>query len=334
MRSGYRDWLQRQGYDAGTVQTQLSRAARIEQSYGSLDQHYANDRLRSLISTFAYSVDDARNGRANPTKLQISGDLRNNLASYKSTLLWYARYCEAPSAEGTASEQITPRVSTREPRKTFEVQPGAKTLRDFGLDGRAALEAIISGSQYGTMAQAVASLTLFSHPDTVRQTEGRALFPTVRDQRRVGQYDVVDGRVVMLDDNRSPTAAFLWANNLTRRGSDTQFNHVYASSLDPDAYCALPNICMTPAFIAKLTDTSEEVRALLKYRSFKLYGWTPRGQDAPTCPANYEVLEWAAPLPPVTDVKATLERAMLSKPKDRTVVAARRLGWLFGTPVT
>ena len=139
----------------------------------------------------------------------------------------------------------------------------------------------------------------------------------------------------MLDDNKSPTDAFLWANALGRRGRDTQFNHVYAVSSDADAYTSLANICMTPAFLAKLTDTSSEVRALLAYRSFDLYGWKPASFDPPARPEDYAALEWAAPLPPVPNVEDQLRRAMERKPKDRTVMAAEALGWLFGTaPLT
>ncbi len=86
---------------------------------------------------------------------------------------------------------------------------------------------------------------------------------------------------------------------------------------------------MTPAFIAKLTDTSDEVRRLLKYRCYQLYEWVPQGHVPPPRPPEYEVLEWAAPLPPVEDVRAALETAMASKTKDRTVMAAREIGWLF-----
>ena len=203
-------------------------------------------------------------------------------------------------------------------------------MAEFDFDGQAALSALISASKYKTVAQAVASLTVFSHPETVAQTGGRALFPSIRGVP--GQYTEIDGRRLLLDDNKSPTDAFLWANALGRRGRDTQFNHVYAVSGDVDAYTALPNICMTPAFLAKLTDTSADVRALLAYRSLDLFGWKPTGFDAPERPDGYAALEWAAPLPPVPDLRGHLLRVMARRPKDRTVLAADRLGWLFGGP--
>ncbi|MFT4252619.1 MAG: hypothetical protein QM608_09060 [Caulobacter sp.] len=331
----YRDWLRSQAYDEGTIAAQLYRVARIEQHYGPLDGHYRQDGLTSLVEQLSYSTEDKRLDRPNPSRIPFVGDIRNNLASYKSAVLWYRRYKnnqDAPGDQPAPALDARPKVRTAGPkaRPHDSIRPERRrTLVDFGLDGQAALEAVIAGSQYRTIAQAVASLTLFSHPATVRQTQCKALFPTIRNQKRVGQYDLHEGRMVLLDDNKSPTDAFLWANGINRRGPDTQFNHVYANSLDMDAYTALPNLCMTPAFIAKLTDTNEHVRALLCYRSHQLYGWLPKGATPPEKPEEYEILEWAAPLPPVADVRATMERAMASKPKSRTVIAARRLGWLF-----
>ena len=61
-----------------------------------------------------------------------------------------------------------------------------KTLHDFELNGYTALEELIRASVYTSIEQAVASLTLFSHPDTVRQTACKALFPTIRNAARPG----------------------------------------------------------------------------------------------------------------------------------------------------
>lgn len=338
MKRIYGDWLKRRGYDGGTIGAQLYRVARVEEHYGDLDRHFDRDACRSLVAELTYSTQDERRGRPNPSKIPFVGDVRNNLASYKSSVLWYARFRESEGASPTEAAEPFPASSRgrpaarREKPARREPREGARTLADFNLDGRAAFEAIVATSQYGTLSQAVASLTLFSHPATVRQTGGKALFPAVRNQRRVGEVDVLDGRRVLLDDNKSPTDAFLWANGLGRRGADIQFNHVYAASGDADAYTALPNICMTPAFIAKLTDGSEPIRRLLRFRSHQLYGWTPGGREAPERPEDYETLEWAAPLPAVEDVRATMKAAMATKPKDRTVLAARELGWLFGDP--
>lgn len=348
MRSDYEAWLRAQGYDEGTITAQLHRTGRVEKHHGDLDQHFAHDRLESVLALLRYSTEDQRNVRANPTKLPINGNLRNNLASYRNAVALYRRFLNgetidkrvlpplAGGAEGEAPRGGPPAASTpnlrAKPLHPDPVPPEhARTLAEFNLDGQAALAALIAASRYRTVAQAVASLTLFSHPRTVAQTGGKALMACIRGQPNTWAcHD--DGRELFVDDNKTPADFFRWCNGLPSRARDTQINHVWQASRDPDAYTALPNLCMTPAFLAKLTDTDEEVTALLKHRSFDLYGWTPAGFDEPPRPAGYAALEWAAPLPPVPDLAARLRHRFTRRPKDRAVVAASRIGWLFGEP--
>ena len=158
------------------------------------------------------------------------------------------------------------------------VLPSAPSAREisfhaFQLDGFKALTAVIAGSPYKTVENAVAALCVFSHPQTVRQTKYQPLVRTVR-MRNIGQRGKIGefkGEQVGFDDNKSPTDAFLWCNALARP-RDVQFNHVYPVSHDPESYTCLANICMGPEFIAKLTDTHKHIRRLLEYRSFELYG--------------------------------------------------------------
>ena len=84
MKEGYRRWLEQQKYDAGTINAQMYRAARVEEHHGNLDDHYASDHMVSLIDTLRYSTDDKRHNRPNPSKIPFEGDIRNNLASYRS----------------------------------------------------------------------------------------------------------------------------------------------------------------------------------------------------------------------------------------------------------
>ena len=92
MRESYREWLQSQKYVEGTIQAQLYRAGRVEEHYGDLDQHYDNDRLKSVITQLQYSSDDARRSKPNPTKIPIKGDVRSNLASYRDAVARYRRF--------------------------------------------------------------------------------------------------------------------------------------------------------------------------------------------------------------------------------------------------
>lgn len=91
MKPAYRNWLEQQDYAAGTVQTQLHRAGRVEECYGDLDEHYERDQLRSVIDELKYSTGDERRNKPNPSKIPFNGNARNNLASYRNAA---ERYCK------------------------------------------------------------------------------------------------------------------------------------------------------------------------------------------------------------------------------------------------
>ena len=205
------------------------------------------------------------------------------------------------------------------------------SLHDVDLDGFAALGALIEASVFKSLPQAVASLTVFSHPLTVAQTGVQALFPIVRKMGSRGSVELLGDRLVGYDDNTSPTEAFLWANQLKHRPRDLQFNHVYSRSDDPDCYTNLANICVSPSFLAKLTDTDPRVQELLRFRSFDLYGWHPVDEIQPEEPGDYGDLKWVEPLPANDDVRTDLTR-QIQKRNNRTTRMVSQTGWLWGAP--
>jgi hypothetical protein len=206
------------------------------------------------------------------------------------------------------------------------------TLGDCRFDGGKALELIIEKSAYGGLLQAVASLALFSHPETVAQTQGHALFRIVRgpipQRGHIVPFD--DGKEVLLDDNTGPTDAFLWANQI-RRGaySDVQFCHIWQNSGNPRSYTNLANICVLPAFLAKLSDTHAEINTVLKQRVLEFYGWHPHTETVPSVDRQLTNLEWAPFLPANLNVERTVRDEMRTKAKSRTTISASRIGWLF-----
>ncbi len=186
-------------------------------------------------------------------------------------------------------------------RRPGVARPRARTV----LDGVEQLRAMVALAGYPSIVAAVAQHAVFLHPDTVAQTRGQALFPTIRDMGRRRQVGVLDdGRRVLFDDNRSPTDAFLWSSGL-RRGRDVQFNHVWTEARNPDTYTALWNLFATPAFLAKTTDTANhpEVTAALRFRAFQLYGHRPAVVPEPAEPAGYRDLVWAPFPDPVATSK-------------------------------
>lgn len=208
------------------------------------------------------------------------------------------------------------------------------------LDGAESLRDVLRRAGYRTELEAVAGHTVFLHPETVAQTNGAALFPVTRTKDLARRGSIVEGphgRRVMLDDNRSPTDGFVWAAQ-QRRGPDLQFNHLFkvavesdTYSADPDIYTALWNICVTPAFLAKLTDVKHHahVLAALQRRSFDLYGYLPAGQRAPEPPDGYGSLAWRDCPSPVADLERVLRRQLNRAPRSRPAQACREIGWYF-----
>ena len=102
---------------------------------------------------------------------------------------------------------------------------GRLSLRDFSLNGSTALEFILKESPYGSLAQAVASLALFTHPATVAQTQAQALFRIVRGPipQRGHIVSFHDGRSVLLDDNTGPTVVV--SGYPRKNGSDEKWRN-------------------------------------------------------------------------------------------------------------
>lgn len=92
MKETYREWLEQQQYASNTVQAQIHRAGRVEECYGDLDRHYDRDELRSVINELKYSREDERRDKTNPSKIPFSGNIRNNLASYRNAIERYCRF--------------------------------------------------------------------------------------------------------------------------------------------------------------------------------------------------------------------------------------------------
>jgi hypothetical protein len=205
-----------------------------------------------------------------------------------------------------------------------------KTLTDFRYDGENAIETLLVNSEYGSVEQAIASLTLFTHPHTVKQTSNRALFRIRRYKAGEKRKEILQTERVVLCDNLSPAEAFLWANGLTRNKlRETQYNHVYQRAYDPEYYTSLANICVTPAFLGKLTDKSKKVKQLLKYRVWIEYGFLPIGEPEPEKPTHYDSLIWANYLPACSNLRRCVLEKLETKPKSRIALSIQHFGWIF-----
>ena len=92
MRDDYKDWLIAQKYQDGTITAQLYRVQKVEEYYGSLDENFQNGTLQSVIDDLQYSTKDERENKPNPSKIKFDGNIRNNLQSYKNSVVRYRKF--------------------------------------------------------------------------------------------------------------------------------------------------------------------------------------------------------------------------------------------------
>lgn len=100
VRNAYREWLASNYENPRTRATQLSQITRIEGNYGDLDEAYDADRFAQIRKALSYSKADELAGAPNPSRLEIDGDLRANLAGYRASLGFYSRFRESEAGEG------------------------------------------------------------------------------------------------------------------------------------------------------------------------------------------------------------------------------------------
>lgn len=106
---GFIDWLNTQPLAPNTIQSAVTDVRRIAVHYGDLDAQYAENGLEGVLQDFEYSAIDARNDEPNPTRLDLGGNVRHQIAGYKSALRRYIRFREdteraAPPARDPETE--------------------------------------------------------------------------------------------------------------------------------------------------------------------------------------------------------------------------------------
>ncbi|HRK43976.1 MAG TPA: hypothetical protein PLH11_13145 [Gemmobacter sp.] len=85
----FRKWLVAQGQTDATASSRVSSAKRVEQHLGDLDELFAQEDRDSILDRFAYSAEDERAERPNPSPVPIDGVLRTGLASLQQVLKLY-----------------------------------------------------------------------------------------------------------------------------------------------------------------------------------------------------------------------------------------------------
>lgn len=187
-------------------------------------------------------------------------------------------------------------------------------------------------SEREVLTRAILESACFIHPEVVAQTRNLPILRARRMDAGRGEKKntVVAGEFV--SDNFPPDYVFRAATSDERVQSSTVLCHIYGGkgeARDTFFYTNLANLCLVPAFLAKLCDTDEAIVALLKQCAFVLYGFDPRREfdGFPPDPAIRDRVRIATP------PRGTLVDA-LSRRRDKNYLAARGAGFLFANDGT
>ena len=88
-KKGFRIWLEEKGQLPKVVSSRISNVKRVERALGNLDELFSAQKKDKVLEQFHYSTADEREGRPNPSPVQIDGDLRTGLATLRAALELY-----------------------------------------------------------------------------------------------------------------------------------------------------------------------------------------------------------------------------------------------------
>jgi 5-methylcytosine-specific restriction enzyme B len=102
----FKKWLVAKGHTDLTASSRVSSAKRVEEYLGDLDALFSDQDLNNILKQFAYSTEDERAERPNPSPVPIDGVLRTGLASIRQALtLYHSFFTEQMNMPDKAAHQ-------------------------------------------------------------------------------------------------------------------------------------------------------------------------------------------------------------------------------------
>lgn len=295
MRADFRAWLEKGGYKPHVIASRIANCRRVEEYYGNLDEFYGTHKAQTLLGTLAYSTDDARHGRRNPSKIPIAGDLRTGLATLRQAVGLYFKFRDPAGGGQTIHSVAEPPSKLPNPNGVIrEIRARRGPVNGMSLE-------IVNGDDILLRAttalgidlpRLVAKSAIWVNPIAFlarrKLHPHAAWFPDCRRGRNgEPKRGLVDG--VRFDDNTMANLAIKLAVFGSReRCTRLHVCHVWPETCyDVRYHTALANLVLLPAPLAGLSDHHSGVAACLRYRSYELFGWHPEEASPPGKPPGY-----------------------------------------------
>lgn len=161
----------------------------------------------------------------------------------------------------------------------------------------------------------VARCSIWANPDVFRRVSvlrsNAVWFPDCRRASiKKGEPIKTTAEGIYLDDNSKANLAIKSAI-FARPRKDCQLMHAChvwpGTCYDTRYHTSLANLVLLPAPLSGFSDHDERIAAILRYRSYELFGWHPSEVGAPAWPESYPEI-WAPPIPIDAVVLRRIER--------------------------
>lgn len=173
------------------------------------------------------------------------------------------------------------------------------------------------------LAALIAETALWANPEVHRRLllehSTGAFFPGMRRARTsAGEQrgQVVDGD--RLDDNSGANQAIKKAVcGAVDRVRGFEACHLWpGTAYDARFHTVIPNLVLLPRALAGLSDHDPHIGAVLRFRSYELYGWRPEHEPAPEMPDGYPS-SWREPEPWTSEIGMVLARRAVNRARPR-----------------
>lgn len=265
--SGFRKWLQCQGYNAGTTNSRVSNCVRVCEFEGDIDVLYTKDKCKELLFRLTYTTEDERQGRQPRHSVPINGNIRNGTATLKQAAGLYIRYLEdygktviaeqsSPSSTNTAKKEneipITQSTKIVDSYAQFLDYFGIdkNTFYNFGLDNTIFADAEYAWTQWGSLKE----LLLSNRPLTIRgygrQGQHTDLFLKLYEYLFSNSHIKEDGTNNAIPRRNIQVST---GHRINETLLNYQCSHIFGHTKNPLLFEAVWNICFTPKMFDPLT---------------------------------------------------------------------------------
>jgi hypothetical protein len=237
MDPAFGSWLGRR-YRPAVVASRLANCRRVEDYYGDLDRAYSTARMPIVLEALRYSSEDDRHKRPNPSRVPISGNLREGLATLRHAVTLYIQFRESAQYAQSAGRIPSPiRSPARARAGATPPLVGDEVLR------KAASELEID------LVRLVAKVAIWADPNVVRarrEIHPHAAFFSDYRRGKKGEKrgDVIGGE--RIDDNTKANLAIkIIVFGSPKRCRQFHVCHVWPKTCyDVRYHTSLPNLVL------------------------------------------------------------------------------------------